>query len=476
MNENNNNSNLGYNNIDDNNSSNSRFTKSRINSVYFDPMLLNIDNVSSIIIVNLKTNIRYSLLFKVKYNGSYFAMLGHQEGFILPSLDDNKSIERLLKNLKNSILVFCAEYPVEHIDLIQMLYVPITDIPKLRLTNINKIKLNKEFLNIKDEKFNFSSRVLPLSLNSNHYGKLLVGKDRLSYLDVLNKEKRLLLHKEKLVDDIDSMYLYRNEFIILNKKVGDLVFSREVYIAETGKYVNAYLDTVLDSNNNTFSRKKGKLVLYVSNDKIIHLVASKDLSIIKYVAKGYKAQPNPFIGSLDLETYLDTDGYTKIYALGYIVSGEKPKTFYIDKDMDSDKLLLKCLDSILIGKYDKCIFYTHNFGGYDSVFILKVLKEVNIKKGFEYYKLDPLYRGSNALKLNISVKKELSDRKQRNVGVRKEPGFYKITIADSYALLNDNLFDLSHSFDIKAVKGHFPHSFVKKDTLNYIGNTPPMHY
>jgi len=56
------------------------------------------------------------------------------------------------------------------------------------------------------------------------------------------------------------------------------------------------------------------------------------------------------------------------------------------------------------------------------------------------------------------------------------PKYNKIIFVDSYNLLNGSLYDLSHSFGLDVTKGHFPHKFVKKDTLNYIGNTPSIEY
>lgn len=52
--------------------------------------------------------------------------------------------------------------------------------------------------------------------------------------------------------------------------------------------------------------------------------------------------------------------------------------------------------------------------------------------------------------------------------------YKKITIIDSYNLLSGNLYDLSRSFNLDVVKSHFPHEFVKRSTLNYIGNIPPI--
>ena len=59
---------------------------------------------------------------------------------------------------------------------------------------------------------------------------------------------------------------------------------------------------------------------------------------------------------------------------------------------------------MLIKKYHNYTFYTHNFGGFDVVFLLKILDQANINKGFKYYMFDITSRDDLILKLNIRVK------------------------------------------------------------------------
>lgn len=456
-------------------SSKPRFTKSNTKSFYLDPYNLDLDNFYDLIKDNLRVNVSYSLVFKVRYNGDRFGMLGSQEGILLKGSDDSIKIEKLFINLKRGIEEFYnkKEYSVNYIDLIQVLFVVILDIPELKIKGINNIMLNKEFVKVKNEKVNFSSNLLPLTVDLNYYGKLLEASDSIKYMNIINQGKSILLYEEKIKEDIDSLYLYNDKYIILNKNIHDSLIVREVYDAETGKNKGTFYDTII--SDEVFSRKRGNLVINICRDKVISVKSSKSLPIIKYIAKPYKDSANPMIGSFDLEAYMDDVG-SRVYAIGYNVLGELPKTFYIDGYRNSNELVLKCFDDMLVYKYDQHIYYCHNFSGYDSVFILKILKQANIDKGFEYYNLKPIYRDSKMLKLDIKIRKSLTDRKQSRVGARKEPGFIKISLVDSYALLNENLYELSRSFDLKVTKGHFPHSFVRKDTLNYIGNTPSIGY
>lgn len=61
--------------------------------------------------------------------------------------------------------------------------------------------------------------------------------------------------------------------------------------------------------------------MIIHNDKVIYFKARKELSIIKYRPKPYRETPNPYIGSLNLETYRDEDGIAKAYTLGFIILG-----------------------------------------------------------------------------------------------------------------------------------------------------------
>ena len=117
---------------------------------------------------------------------------------------------------------------------------------------------------------------------------------------------------------------------------------------------------------------------------------------------------------------------------------------------------------MLSAKNKDHIYYTHNLGGYDIVFLLKALKEANKLKGFEYYKIDTNLTDSKILKWVVKVK--------------TPSGYNKITFVDSYNLLTDNLSNLSKSFGSEVKKALFPYSFVRTDTLNYIGNTPSTYF
>ena len=57
----------------------------------------------------------------------------------------------------------------------------------------------------------------------------------------------------------------------------------------------------------------------------------------------------------------------------------------MDDGITSDELVLKCIDDMLVNEFNGYTFYTHNFGKYDSIFLMKILKEANIRLGYEHY-------------------------------------------------------------------------------------------
>jgi hypothetical protein len=116
----------------------------------------------------------------------------------------------------------------------------------------------------------------------------------------------------------------------------------------------------------------------IENKSVSNSLVNLNINSIKLKANNFKSKlqlntANPFIGSFDLETYLD-EGISKVYALGFYTKQHGPKTFYIDENsLNSEELILKCLESMISAKYDKYTFYVHNLGRYDIYFLLNIL-------------------------------------------------------------------------------------------------------
>ena len=106
---------------------------------------------------------------------------------------------------------------------------------------------------------------------------------------------------------------------------------------------------------------------------------------------------------MDIETFelKDENKRSKAYALGFYVKGST-NLFYI-KNKDSDKLIMKCIDSMLTDKYNGYTFYVHNFDRYDSYFILGVIIDVTTTQP-DVYDYSINFNNDKILRLTITKK------------------------------------------------------------------------
>lgn len=448
-----------------------RWNKNRISYIHFGYNdFCDFDNFVTELLEVLKEKQQYSLLIKINYNKKLYAMAGLQIGFKFEDSEDSMFFESLHDSIKQRINEILDHYEVKEINSIELLYVLIEDIAELKLKNINKIDLSKGFVSIKDTKDRFN--LIPLTINKDYFGKLII-KDRLLYLNIINKQRNILNESPLVLTDKDSMYLYNKNLIILSREENKVIH-RSIYNASSGVLIREIKDSII--NPNLFNRKIGNVSLSISNDSVVKIESVKKLQPLRSTAVTPKDEVNPFIGSWDIEAFDDIDGSTKVYALGFAILGKDSKMYYIDNTITSEELVLKCINDMLVNELNGYTFYTHNFGRYDSTFLLKILKAENNRLGYEHYITTELSRDNKVIKLTIKVKRSLSDRIYIKDTVRKEPGFNRITIIDSLNLLNQSLNKLCTSFEVPVTKGFFPYSFVKRDTLHYVGDTPDYKY
>src|SRR5438034_1737740 len=249
-------------------------------------------------------------------------MLGRQIGLCLKDNKDVSSIYKLHKDLLRLLINF-KDYPsgadVNEIEMLEIMYIVLKDKPELKLENINDIKLNRGFVNVKDSKEKFSDKFLPLTMDTSYFGKLLIGDKRNFYFSLINEQKELLNHDDIDTNNIDCMYLYKGESIIINRNTISDLITREVYSAFNGSLQGIVEDKKLDKNK--FSRKINNLTLIISKFKVLNSESNKNLKSIKYVPNksDFKDVSNPFIGSFDLEAFKDLDSLARVYAVGFMV-------------------------------------------------------------------------------------------------------------------------------------------------------------
>jgi hypothetical protein len=114
-----------------------------------------------------------------------------------------------------------------------------------------------------------------------------------------------------------------------------------------------------------------------------------------------------------------------------------------------------CFDDMF--NHNNSTWYVHNLGGFDAVFILKVLL-------LNYSNTKLLFKDSKPLA--IKVTKTTKNTKTNNNKTMK------IIFKDSYKILPLKLRNLSSAFEIATQKLIFPYKFLSINKLNYEGKLP----
>jgi hypothetical protein len=397
------------------------------------------------------------------------------------------------------------------------------ELPK-RLININetKTKFNSNILplslNEKDFGYLLQDSIKVEYLNkiiSNLQNNLLLlnkSEDNKALLDNLKvdlninniavqlKDENLQIAflKEVIDSETHKVYLSKNKlYLIISYLTNKFEYNRIVFHNKTGKLIFCSKDSFNNDklvflNTDTsqhFVRESGNLSVALNKNNDIELFIKQiELPPIKYrdhnkfinsesnvsFFKKAKAIPirNPKFGVFDIETFSDTTSegviYSRVYALGFCIYMGEPTMFYLTDYFDntlesSNKLVIKCIDAILKPDYNNYIFYVHNFGRFDAIFIHKILLDYNlIADPEDQYKLVPLYRDSKMIRLEV-IKIINSKR-------------IKIIFVDSLNILNNSLEQLCNDYSVSNTKGIFPYRFVNKDNLDYIGNIPDISY
>jgi len=89
-------------------------------------------------------------------------------------------------------MIFFYEYKIDLVNSIKIFRVKVKLLPRLRrLRNINEINLaGRGGVNVKDIRCKYNYKFLPLTVNSNDFGKLIVGNDDcFKYVDLINEKK-----------------------------------------------------------------------------------------------------------------------------------------------------------------------------------------------------------------------------------------------------------------------------------------------
>jgi hypothetical protein len=294
-------------------------------------------------------------------------------------------------------------------------------------------------------------------INSNIKNLLILDIHLKDYLKFINNEQ---------ITDIQNTQIDTINSIIKSDNLNDSGFVRFVFDMRSGICLCGVIDIYI--NKYTFIRKLNNLSFTIMNNKISNLTRYVQLDNIKTPRSQYKYMSNPNIGVLDVETFVNNQGLSQVYSLGYSTLQDKGTvtTFYLtdySSSLNSNFFIITCINSLLISKYNNYYFYIHNMGKFDIVYIYKTLEDYNLQLNKKHYLLNTNYKDNKMLRLVIKLK-------------LKNNKYIKITLVDSYNILDKSLDTLTKDFKVKYLKGQFPFKFVNENNLTYIGETPSFNY
>jgi hypothetical protein len=419
-------------------------------------------------------------------------MSGPQMSFTLQSFDDVKTCSEIFKEQKERISRLLEEYGVTTIVKIKII------VKHLDIDESLKLKFNPSIITKDNPNIDFSAvsktKILPPVYGWNYQFKPITCKWMWNSYKLVQIESDWIrintwsFKETKIYDDwyYESnwyKYSYYGKVYIINYiPEGKYVFYT-IYSA-SGTLITSFYDSALDEldhskfyRNFEPKRKKSEKKnitdiitrLYIENGQIISVTQNINLKTISSNTFAYNKTSfisSSKIGSFDMECYKDNDR-SYVYSLGFYTKQndvDDLNMFYIDEDKDSNKLVIDCINKILQPKYNNYIFYCHNFGNYDFIFLLYSICQYNENApSNQQFKIKIASRETNILKATIS---------------RKLPNnrTIKIHFYDSYQLLSASLDKLGKYLNVSTKKGVFPYDFVSKNTLFYKGNTPDFSF
>lgn len=421
-------------------------------------------------------------------------MLDIQRRFEFINYDDKESFIYLLNYFKSAFSVMMAEYSFAYEDVVHIQFtfrkILYSKVFTNTLQGIDDFLPNDMKRDAVKQSHIFGNNIIedvkPLKvvLSDNVVSRIDVElpNEEFNFVDIVKEQNILLPEKHKVIvsdkDDFGLKYTTTSKPVIIKTaKIGPEQVKKSAYSTK-GQLLSSVVDTLLPDGS--LKRTTRNKTVFIKNDKIVsrsEFYTFKPVTMPPYNKNNkYSAFPNPNIGTFDLETY-ETNNIAKVYALGFHSNlQDKPITFYIGKDLDSDKIVIDCIKMMLQSKYSEVIWYCHNLGGFDSHFIINTLLRYNMNMtnvDEKPFVINSIFRRSKSLDVTIS---KVFMRKNYDKNVDKEyinevrP--HTMVIRDSYAIFTEKLKILCELYNVNTTKGDFPHKFAKDNTLFYIGNTP----
>jgi len=221
------------------------------------------------LVTTLNMNSRYSLLFKLGLSENKFLMLGSQIGVIVRDKHNINYYKDIYIRISELIEDYCNSNSTlsKKIRTITILYKELNsssflelDLDNIELITENKEKINAVIFKKTSLSKDFSSKYLPLTINSKYYGNLLEGSLKIKYIDKL-KSTISSLSGRSIPDyllnlNLLTVYLRKQGktgyYLIINKKINseieNTIYNRYVFSLKTGICLYECTDTIKDTN------------------------------------------------------------------------------------------------------------------------------------------------------------------------------------------------------------------------------------
>ena len=270
---------------------------------------------------------------------------------------------------------------------------------------------------------NFKDMKLPISIDPIDYGKII---EKIT----LEDHKIYIIH-----DNLGRTILFKE-------------FEKENIVIYNNKSIK-----ILEFQDNKFSEGKflrilGNRKLFFENGQKVIDTLTLNTPFISKLKKD-KIENNNFI-TLDIETYGESE------LIPYLISfydGSQSFSFYLADYSNIKSMMEACFKALFIRKYRNYQIYIHNLTKFDIYFLLKYL--------VYYVQVDPIIHNGRIIQLNINYGPDLQ---------------YNTCLKDSYLILLNSLSKLCKAFSVSNPKTLFPHLFVNKNNLDYIGQVPDFKY
>jgi len=160
--------------------------------------------------------------------------------------------------------------------------------------------------------------------------------------------------------------------------------------------------------------------------------------------------------TMDIETF-NNNGKLIPYLICWYNEHHGANSYFLsDFEHNPESMIKAAITDLMKVKFNGYNIYLHNFAKFDSIFLLNFLNKLG--------QINLTINKGRIISLTLSyIKKENTQS-------------YSLHFKDSVQILLSSLRKLAKTFMVDTKKGHFPHTFVTKDNLEYIGAVPSLDY